>query len=108
MAILDPKSKYAVLINTFEVAPEKADELVDLLKDATKQVMSRIDGFVSANLHVSTDKKRVVNYAQWRDKAAFDAMQKNPEAGKHMAAAAKLATSFDPVFYDLRYSESAA
>jgi hypothetical protein len=35
MAVLDPKDHYAVLINTFEVEPEKADQLVELLQTAT-------------------------------------------------------------------------
>lgn len=28
-------------------------------------------GFTSANLHISLDKTRVVNYAQWRSKEDF-------------------------------------
>lgn len=53
------------LINTFEVEPEKQQELVDLLIEATFDVMQHIDGFISANLHKSLDGKSVANYAQW-------------------------------------------
>jgi hypothetical protein len=51
MARLDPKDGYAVLINTFRVAPERA--------------------------------------------------------GAHIVEAGKVATSFDPVIFELRYSDSA-
>jgi hypothetical protein len=63
MAVLDPKDHYAVLINTFEVEPEKADQLVELLQTATTQVMRTLDGVISASLHIIANKKRVVNYA---------------------------------------------
>ena len=59
--------------------------------------MQHIDGFVSANIHQSLDGKVVTNYAQWRDKAAFDAMLEDDEARVHMKKAAELATSYSPV-----------
>lgn len=105
-ATLDPADEHMVLINTFTVDPAKADELVQLLVEATEDVMKAMPGFVSANLHVSEDRTRVVNYAQWRSKADFEAMRRNPEAGPHMKAAAELAEGFEPVIYELRYSES--
>ena len=102
MTTLNPSDGYYILINTFEVRPENADKLVDLLHEASGPI-SRMQGFVSANLHVSADKKRVVNYAHWRTRADFEAFQKNPDAQPHMKQAADLAESYDPVFYDLRY-----
>lgn len=102
MTKLDSNDQYLILINTFEVRPENADKLVEILHEASGPI-SRMQGFVSANLHLSADRKRVVNYAQWRSRADFDAFQKNPEAQPHMKEAADLAESYDPVFYDLRY-----
>ena len=87
------------LINTFYVKPEKADELVQLLTKATDEVMRHQPGFISANLHISLDKTRVVNYAQWRSKEDFERMLQNPDAKPHMKQAAELAESFDPVLY---------
>jgi hypothetical protein len=43
----------------------------------------------------------VVNYAQWRSVEDFRAMQANPDAAAHMAAAADLA-AFDPHLYTVR------
>jgi quinol monooxygenase YgiN len=90
---------HATLINVFTVAPERADELAALLTEATEQVMQHLPGFRSANIHVSVDGTRVVNYAQWDDVAAFTAMRANPAAQEHMRAAADVAVTFDPHFY---------
>ena len=87
------------LINVFTVAPEKADELVKLLEEATDKVMKRQPGFVSANIHRSLSGKHVTNYAQWRSKQDFEAMQRNPECKEHMMAAARLAEKFEPELY---------
>jgi heme-degrading monooxygenase HmoA len=61
--------------------------------------MQQLPGFRSANIHISTDGTRVVNYAQWDSAEAFAAMQANPEAQVHMRAAAELADGFDPHLY---------
>lgn len=102
MTTLNPSDGYLILINTFEVSPDNADKLVGVLHEASGPI-GKMQGFVSANLHVSADKTRVVNYAQWRTRADFDAMQRDPAARPHMKEAADLAISYDPVFYDLRY-----
>lgn len=106
MAILDDTNTYATLINTFEVEPEKAERLLQVLHEATGTIR-KMPGFISANLHVSTDKTRVVNYAQWRTHEDFLAMLGDPEAQPHMKEAAALATSYDPVFYTLRHAHEA-
>ncbi len=93
------------LINTFYVTPEKADQLLQLLITATDEVMRQQPGFLSANLHMSLDKKRVVNYARWRSKEHFEAMQANPEAKPHMQQAAALAEDFDPQLYTVAHVE---
>ena len=89
------------LINTFTVAPEAADQLIDLLNEATDKVMRDMPGFISANIHKSLDGGRVVNYAQWRSKEDFEAMRSDPRAKPHMQKAAEIADGFDPVLYDV-------
>lgn len=105
MTTLNPDDKYFTLINTFEVNPEDAEKLIDILHEAAA-TMRELRGFVSANLHLSNDRKRVVNYAQWRTRADFDAMLKDPGAQPHMKAAADLAKSYDPAFYTLCYADT--
>ena len=101
-AILDPEGDYLTFINTFTVEPDKAEDLLEALKKATEEIFRHQQGFISVNLHISRDRRRVVNYAQWRSKEDYDSMSKRPEVQAHMKQAAALATSFDPVDYDLR------
>ena len=103
----DPNDGYVVLINTFTVDPAKAEELLNVLSDATEKGMRQRPGFVSANLHMSRDKTHVANYAQWRRQADLDAMMNDPDAHLHMRKAAEIADSFDPICYELRDSHSA-
>lgn len=99
MPAIEQNSPYATLINVFTVEPDRAQELADLLTHATEEVMQHLPGFLSASIHQSTDRTRVVNYAQWASADAFSAMQANPLAREHMSAAARLASAFDPHLY---------
>lgn len=108
MTLLDPQAGYIVLINTFEVEPGRADELLAALSRATHEYIRTVPGFISANLHLSFDKKNIANYAQWRSQADLDAFIADPQAHAHMHAAAAIATSFRPLLYALRETQSAA
>jgi quinol monooxygenase YgiN len=99
MTTIEQNTGYATLINVFTVEPDRATELAALLRTATENVMLHQPGFRSANIHVSTDGTRVVNYAQWDSEDAFSAMLANPTTQRHMADAAGLAISFDPHLY---------
>lgn len=99
MGAIEQHSDYATLINVFTVEPDKASELVAMLASATENVMVHQPGFRSANIHLSTDGTRVLNYAQWDSAEAYQAMLADPTAREHMAPAAALAVSFDPHIY---------
>lgn len=99
MTTIQRNGPYATLINVFTVEPDKAHELAAVLSTATEDVMQHQDGFRSANIHVSTDATRVVNYAQWDSPEAYQRMLENPVAREHMGQAAALAIGFDPHLY---------
>ena len=99
MTTIATHSASTTLINVFTVDPTRAEELVALLTAATEDVMQHIPGFISANIHLSTDRTRVVNYGQWDSQDAYSAMFDNPSAGEHMRKAARIAESFDPHLY---------
>jgi quinol monooxygenase YgiN len=99
MTTIEQHSPHATLINVFTVERERASELAALLSDATDKVMRHAPGFVSANIHVSTDGRRVVNYAQWESAEAMQDMLADPAAREHMSKAADLASGFDPHLY---------
>jgi quinol monooxygenase YgiN len=99
MTTIEQHAEYATLINVFTVEPDNAAALASLLQEATDKVMRHQPGFRSANIHLSTDGTRVVNYAQWDSAESYQSMLANPEAQPHMANAAALAVSFDPHLY---------
>jgi quinol monooxygenase YgiN len=99
MTTIQANAPLATLINVFTVRPERQREVVSLLVQATEDVMQHIPGFVSANIHASSDGERVVNYAQWESTEAFQAMLADPTAQEHMKAVAELVDSYDPRLY---------
>jgi len=62
---LDPAAGYVTIINTYAVAPERAEELLQILVRSTNETLQYVPGFVSANFHMNLDCTQVVNYAQW-------------------------------------------
>lgn len=107
MTSLDPESGYVVLINTFTVKPDRAEELLEALSQATEHGIRQRPGFVSASFHLSHDRRHVANYAQWRSEADLDAMMSDPAARAHMQQAAAIALSFEAIRYELRASHAA-
>lgn len=99
MTAIRTDGDYATLINIFTVEPQNAAKLAALLTSATKDVMQHQPGFRSANIHLSTDRTRVLNYAQWDSVEAYQAMLADDTAREHMGRAAGLAVSFDPHLY---------
>jgi antibiotic biosynthesis monooxygenase (ABM) superfamily enzyme len=103
---IDPAAEVATLLNVFTVDPARQRELVTVLEAATEAVMRHQPGFVSANIHASTDGTRVVNYAQWATVEAFQTMLANPECAPHMDSARALADS-DPHLYTVESTHHA-
>lgn len=105
MPVIKRSSSTLILINTFEVEPDKADILLNFLIDVTEKTMRHVDGFISASFHKSIDGKYIANYAQWENEQAFQAMLKNDEATKHIEQAKELCISFSPVTYQVVHTE---
>lgn len=100
MVTIQQDAHLYTLVNVFHVAPENQQALADGLVGAT-ETMRQQPGFISANIHLSYDGKRLVNYVQWRSREDFEAMLGNAEAQPHMAAAAALAESYDPILCEV-------
>ena len=86
MAILSLDNSLTTVIIIFTVEPEQQQPLIEAIKEFLETVKTQ-PGFVSANLHQSTDGMKVANYAQWSDMEAFEAFRANKEV---QAKAAKL------------------
>ncbi|MFM2312893.1 MAG: hypothetical protein RLZZ04_2169 [Cyanobacteriota bacterium] len=94
------------LVNVFKVQPENQQQLVDMLIETTEEVMGKLPGFISANIHKSLDGEWVTNYAQWKSVEDFRAIFQNPEALEHMPKIGAIAES-SPVLYEVCYTKHA-
>jgi quinol monooxygenase YgiN len=106
MTTINETNSIVTVINVFTVRPEKHQELLDILIEATENVMSRMPGYISANIHTSIDKKTITNYAQWSSLDDFQKMLQHPEAQEHMRKAAVIATEYHPVTYNKIWTHS--
>jgi quinol monooxygenase YgiN len=85
-------AQVVTLINVFTVEPDKQQHLVELWQRATDEVMRHLPGFVSANVHRSLDGTKVVNYAQWQSREAFEAMLQDADARPYLRQLAEVGT----------------
>lgn len=90
------------LVNVFTVDPQQQDQLLDALDRATTSIFARVPGFISANLHVSLDGARVINYAQWASQQQHAEALQRADVREHLAEAAALAQAWDPTLVRVR------
>ncbi|WP_167474885.1 antibiotic biosynthesis monooxygenase family protein [Nocardia arthritidis] len=93
---ISPDADLVTLINVFNVDPARQQELVEALARATREVFMTVPGFISANLHVGLDGKRVINYAQWASEELFRQALQRPDVSMHIAETTRIAESYDP------------
>jgi quinol monooxygenase YgiN len=82
------------LINILTVEPENQQKLIELLRDSTENVVSKLGGWISTSFIAANNQRHVVIYSQWRDLASVEAMQSNPEMVSYFPRVAALA-AFD-------------
>jgi quinol monooxygenase YgiN len=84
----------STLINILTVEPENQQKLINLLRDNTEGVVSKLDGWISTSFIAARDQCHVVIYSQWRDLASVEAMRANPDMAAYFPRIAALA-AFD-------------
>jgi hypothetical protein len=89
-------------INVFTVAEENKQALIELLIEAANSVRG-VEGWISANIHVSLDGKQVVNYAQCANYAAWENVMQKLIAGNFLERNKTLATAH-PALYEVVYT----
>ena len=92
--------KPVILINVFTVAPDKQQELLELLTRATEGSVRHAAGFISARLHRSLDGTKVTMYAEWRSGEDYQAMREDPAPLPYLKQALAIAT-FEPGMYEV-------
>jgi heme-degrading monooxygenase HmoA len=71
-------SNLVTIINKFSVEAENQKRLLKPLDDL-REVVEKLPGFISANVHRSLDGTRVVSYAQWNSKKEYQAVYTNSQ-----------------------------
>ena len=104
---LDPGAGYVTTMNTYTVAPEHAERVLDYLVRSARETVRHVPGFVSFNFHVSLDRTQIVNYGQWESREAIAATRENPKIQALMSETTKIAGSSKPIPYELCKSVAA-
>ncbi len=78
MITLTKDANVYTMIVHFEIEPAHQQEQIDAIVEFVESVVKHQPGFLSATLHKSTDGTRIVNYAQWESKAAWQAAFASP------------------------------
>lgn len=76
MTTLSLDNSLTTVIIIFTVKPEQQQALIETIEEFLETVKIQ-PGFVSANLHKSTDGVKVANYAQWSSIEAFQGFRNN-------------------------------
>jgi len=90
------------VVNMFSVKPENHKKLLQLLEDL-RIVVEKLPGFISANVHRSFEGTRIVSYAQWNTKEAYQAVYTNSDA-KSILDEIKKISKFSWNLYEVVYT----
>ena len=101
MPSISRDTQHQTVITTFEVMPGHCQDLLDLLRDAYAEFISRQPGFIGAALHVNDAQTRIANYSQWRRREDFLAMLRSEEMRGRNREISALCKSFEPVMYEV-------
>src|SRR5665213_1661333 len=84
MATISTENTVINMIEVIPIKPENQQKLLDILIDLTENIIKHMPGFVSASFHKSLDQTKIVTYAQWENREAWEAMVKNPKVHPHL------------------------
>jgi len=101
MPAISHDSSAQTVITTFETSPGQCDDLMDELRAAYADFISRQPGFIGAGLHVNDAQTRIANYSQWQRREDFLAMLRSGEMRERNRRISALCRSFEPVLYDV-------
>ncbi|SFO90445.1 antibiotic biosynthesis monooxygenase family protein [Tranquillimonas alkanivorans] len=101
MPNISADAAHQTVITTFDVNPGTCQDLLDELKSAYDDFISRQPGFLGAGLHVNDAQTRIANYSQWRRREDFLAMLRSDEMRRRNRRFTDLCRSFEPVMYDV-------
>jgi len=89
------------VITTFEVTPGTCDDLLEELRRACNDFVSKQPGFIGAAMHVNDARTRIANYTQWESREDFQTMLRSESMQKYHKKFNDLSRSFEPVLYEV-------
>lgn len=95
----DPKMQ--TVITTFEVTPGTCDDLLEELRRACNDFVSKQPGFIGAAMHVNDAQTRIANYTQWESREDFQTMLRSDTMRAYNRKFNGLCKTFEPVMYDV-------
>jgi heme-degrading monooxygenase HmoA len=84
--VIDKDDSVLTVVNEFHVTREQQEQVVRRFPPLMSDVVSKVPGFVSGNLHISADGERVLTYYQWRSKDAYDGFLADEETAAKVSA----------------------
>jgi hypothetical protein len=102
MATILAKNGIVTQMNVFTVSPERQDELVRVLEEAS-EIARVVPGWVSASIHKSFDGTHVTNYAQSTSHESWDLMMDTLLAAGIIQRLNEIATPA-PMLYECVYT----
>lgn len=91
-------SSPVTFINVIDVDPSGHQEVIDILNEGTRKVISRRPGFISVTILASVDKSRVINIARWESIGDAKATQADPAAAAYARRTAMIATAHPGIY----------
>jgi len=101
MPIIAKDTAHQTVVTTFEMSPGTAGDLMDALKAAYSEFISKQPGFIAAALHMNDAQTRIANYSQWERREDFLAMLRSDEMRRRNREIGALCRSFEPVMYEV-------
>ncbi len=94
-----------VLINVFTLDPDKAEQFVATQVAEYKRLKGQFAGSYTANLHISLDCTRAVNYANFATVEDYVAMRNSPAFADHLSRLQELVVKAEPQLYQVMYTQ---
>jgi hypothetical protein len=101
-AVITAENGYLTLINAYTCPESRQHELIAALERAVAEVFVNQPGFISASIHASLDRPRVLNYVQWVRVEDFDTAGGVSEIQERMAEIMAFAEAADPRLFQVR------
>jgi hypothetical protein len=96
-----------VLINVFHLDPDRAEAFVATQVSEYKRLQGVFPGSLSANLHLSLDRTRAINYAHFSSVETYLAMRDSPAFAEHLERLRGLVLKAEPQLYTVAYTQNA-